>query len=132
MRPMKTASSQGFVNQLLVYTLVMIGFTGSIGLGTVWMRHQISVTANATKQLAARIADLERRLAETTTAEETERDPNVLLERNAQWHLGLVAPTQGQIVRVPGDPAQRLASKRNRGLFSDRAAAISIPLALRR
>lgn len=129
---MKTYSSPGFVNQLLVYTLVMIGFSGSIGLGTVWTRHQIAMTANSTKQLAARIAELERRIAETSTAAETERDPNVLLQRNADWHLGLIPPEQAQIVHVTEDPVQKLASKRNRGLFTDGAAAVSIPLALRR
>ena len=87
---MKTSSTHAFVNQLLVYTLVMIGFSGSIGLGTVWLRHQISLTANATKVLDARIAELDRQVDETTTAIETERDPQVLLQRNADWHLGLV------------------------------------------
>ena len=128
---MKTSASPGFVNQLLVYSLVMIGFSGSIGLGTVWMRHQISITANATKQLAARIADVERRLDEATTAAETERDPNVLLQRNAEWKLGLVRPSEAQIVHVTEDPVQRLAAKRNRGLFTD-GVKVTIPLALRR
>jgi hypothetical protein len=126
----KTSSSSGFVNQLLVYTLVMIGFSGSIGLGTVWMRHQISITANSTKQLAAHIAEIERRLAETTTAAETERDANVLLQRNAEWHLGLVPPSEAQVVHVAEDPVQRLAAKRNRGLFTDGAPSISMPVAL--
>ena len=129
---MRTFAAHGFVNQLLVYTLVMIGFSGSIGLGTVWMRHQISITANSTKQLAARIADVERHLAEATTAAETERDATVLLRRNVEWNLGLVPPGQGQIVHVPGDPVMRLAAKRDRGLFSDTAALASAPIVFRR
>ncbi len=64
---MKKNSSQAFVNQLLVYTLVMICFSGSIGLGTVWLRHQISITANNTKQLEQRIIESERHLAELNT-----------------------------------------------------------------
>ena len=36
---MKKTDTHAFVNQLLVYTLVMICFSGSIGLGTVWLRH---------------------------------------------------------------------------------------------
>lgn len=129
---MKTSSASGFVNQILVYTLVMIGFSGSMGLGAVWMRHQISTTANSTKQLSARIADVERRLTEATTAAEMERDPNILLQRNSEWRLGLVRPSETQIVRVAEDPVQRLAAKRNSGLFTDGAASISIPVALRR
>jgi Tfp pilus assembly protein PilN len=129
---MKISSTHGFVNQLLIYTLVMICFSGSIGLGTVWMRHQISLTANSTKHLDARIAEVERRLAETTTAAETERDTNVLLRRNSEWRLGLVQPNQTQIVHVAEDPVLRLAAKRNVGLFGDRAAVVSLPLAFRR
>jgi hypothetical protein len=126
---MKTFSSQGFVNQLLIYSLVMIGFSGSIGLGTVWMRHQISMAANSTKQLTARIADVERHLAEATTAAESERDANVLLRRNAEWKLGLVPPNQAQIVHVSDDPVTRLAAKRNRGLFGDGIVSVSLPIA---
>jgi len=131
---MNLSSNNGFVNQLLVYTLVMIGFSGSIGLGTVWMRHQISVTANSNKQLDARIAAVERHLAETITAAEGERDTQVLLRRNAEWKLGLVAPNQAQIVRLGEDPVMRLAAKRNAGLFGDSApaaAAVYVPLARR-
>jgi hypothetical protein len=127
---MKISSSAGFINQLLVYTLLMIGFSGTIGLGTVWMRHQISLTANATKQLDARIADVERHLGEATTAAETERDTNVLLRRNAEWHLGLVAPSQTQVVHIAEDPVMRLAAKRNSHLFGDRPATVAFPLAL--
>lgn len=112
----------------MLYTLVMIGFSGSIGLGTVWMRHQISITANSTRMLAARIAETERRLAETTTAAEGERDPNVLLQRNADWHLGLVPPTQLQVVHVSEDPVHHLTAKRDRGLFTDGAAAVTLTL----
>jgi len=121
-------SNHAFVNQLLVYTLVMICFSGSIGLGTVWMRHQISLTANATKVLDARIAELDRRLDETKTLLEAEQDPEVLKQRNVAWHLGLVQPTPDQIVRLPGDPVMRLAAKHNRGLFNDGATPVTVSL----
>lgn len=130
---MKISAAHGFVNQLLVYTLVMIGFSGSIGLGTVWMRHQISLTANETKVLDARIAEVERHLAETTAAAEAERDFDVLLRRNAAWHLGLVPPSQPQIVRVGGDPVLRLAAKQRATLpISDRALTVSLPVVAQR
>ena len=125
---MNRTSNHAFVNQLLVYTLVMICFTGTIGLGTVWMRHQISLTANAAKVIDARIAELDRRLNETKAVMEAEQDPAILKRRNAEWHLGLVAPSQTQIVRVPGDPVMRLAAKRNRGLFTDGVAPVTVSL----
>ena len=129
---MKVSASPGFINQLLVYTLVMICFSGSIGLGTVWMRHQISRTANATKQLDARISAVERHLTEATAASEMERDVNVLLRRNTEWKLGLVAPTQAQIVHVTEDPVMRLAAKRNSDIYGERTPSVAFPLALRR
>jgi hypothetical protein len=126
---MNKASNHAFVNQLLVYTLVMICFSGSIGLGTVWLRHQISITANATKVLDARIADVERRINETTTVIETEQDPGVLKRRNVELHLGLVPVSQAQVVQIAGDPVMKLAAKRNRGLFTDGvvSAVVSFP-----
>lgn len=129
---MNQTSSSAFVNQLLVYTLVMICFSGSIGLGTVWMRHQISLTANATKVLDARVAEIERRLTETTTAVETERDPAVLKQRNADMRLGLVPPASVQVVHMADEAAiMRLAAKHNQGLFGDTApVAVSFRTAL--
>ena len=125
---MNRTSNHAFVNQMLVYTLVMICFTGTIGLGTVWMRHQISLTANAAKVIDARIAELDRRLNETKAVMEAEQDPAILKRRNAEWRLGLVAPSQTQVVRVPGDPVMRLAAKRNRGLFTDGVAPVTVSL----
>ena len=122
------ASNHAYVNQLLVYTLVMICFSGSIGLGTVWMRHQISLAANATKVLDARIAELDRRLNETKAVLEAEQDPAILKQRNAEWHLGLVQPIPEQIVHLPGDAVMRLAAKRNRGLFNDGVTPVTVSL----
>ena len=47
-----------FVNQLLVYALVLIGFGGSMGMGAVWLRHQMSVTAEANRRLESRTRGL--------------------------------------------------------------------------
>jgi hypothetical protein len=128
----RTSSNQAFVNQYIVYTLVTICLSGSIGLGTVWMRHQISLTANANRATEARIVEIQRHISEATTAIEGEQDANVLLRRNADWSLGLVPPSQGQVVHLTEDPAVHLATKRDRGLFGDAAVAISLPIALRR
>jgi hypothetical protein len=127
---MNRTSNHAFVNQLLVYTLVMICFSGSIGLGTVWMRHQISLTANATKVLDARVAEMSRRVDETTAQIEAEQDETVLKRRNAEWHLGLVAQRPEQFVRIAGDPVLRLAAKRNRSDYGDRAAPAAVTLRL--
>ncbi len=116
---MNKTATHAFVNQLLVYTLVMICFSGSGGLGTVWLRHQISVTANRHKQIEARIAEVERHLAQATTTIETEQGPEMLDRRNLEWRLGLVPPREPQISYVSEDAVVALAAKRQRGLFAD-------------
>ena len=114
---MKPSESRAFINQLVIYTLVMICLSGSIGLATVWMRHQISVTANATRQGDAQITEAERRIADVTIEITEEQTPDALERRNKLWHLGLVAPVETQMVWVPGSPEQRLAELRNQALF---------------
>lgn len=126
----KKAGSQAFVNQFLVYTLVAICGSATIGLGTVWMRHQISVAANENKVLEASIEDLDRRIEEADAAIAAEQDPAVLNRRNAEWHLGLVPPGETQVRRVSEDPVMRLASFHNRKLFGEGPATVSVSLAL--
>jgi hypothetical protein len=130
MRTGKNSPSGAFVNQFMVYALVAICGSATIGLGTVWMRHQISLAANANKVLESQIADLDRRIEETDAAVAAEQDPSVLNRRNAEWHLGLVPPGETQVHRVPDDPVMRLASAHNRKLFGDGPATISLQVAL--
>ena len=115
---MNKTATNAFVNQLLVYTLVMICFSGSIGLGTVWLRHQISLAANNTKQLEQRIAETERHMAELNTQITEEQSISVLARRNAEWRLGLVLPKEPQVVRVSDSVERRLAARNNAEVFS--------------
>ncbi len=126
---MNTRSSPAFVNSLLVYSLVAIGCTGSVGLGMVWSRRQISLLAGENKALASRIAEVARQSEETTAEVAAQQDPSALLQRNAEWHLGLVQPADDREQRIAEDPEMRLASKRNSGLFSDRAMPVAFRVA---
>lgn len=116
---MKHPSTHAFVNQLLVYTLAMICTSGSVGLATVWMRYQISETANRIKQIEQKIAKCERSLAETVTDIETEQSPDVLRRRNEELKLGLAFPNEVQVHRIPDDVEARLAAKSRPGVVSD-------------
>lgn len=120
---MNKKDTHAFVNQLLVYTLVMICFSGSIGLGTVWLRHQISVTANETKLLEQRIVEAERHLAELNTQVTAEQSIDVLARRNTEWNLGLVLPKEPQVVRVAENPERRLALRNNAEVFAPEAVS---------
>ena len=108
-------NSQAFVNQLLVCLLVSIGAGGTIGLGVVWMRHQISVTANANRLIAAKIDDVERRIEEMTTLLETEKRPEVLRQLNQEFRLGLVRIDEVPVTTAGTNPA-RMAQRSSRAL----------------
>ena len=128
---MKTTDTHAFVNQFLVWLLVTLCVGGSIGLGSVWMRHQISATANANRILEARIADVQRHINETTTAIEGEQGSDMLRRRNIDWRLGLLPVTDAQVVRVTEDPVMRLAQRHNRDLFNDSVPSVAFRVALK-
>jgi hypothetical protein len=116
---MRTSNSRAFVNQVVVGTLFAIGAGGSAGIGSVWMRHQISVTAQANKAIENRLVEVGRLTEQTSAWIAEEQDMTALLKRNAQWHLGLMPPQDGQVQTMPGDSEAYLIAKRDRGLFQD-------------
>src|SRR5215216_2101688 len=103
-------NSQAFVKQMLVCLLVTFCFSGSIGLGMVWMRHQIKLLADANRVLEGRIVVVDRHLADTAAVIEAEQSYDVLRERNISLRLGLTKPKE---ILVPGDPVLHLMAKRN-------------------
>ncbi len=125
-------TSHAFINQVLVCLLVTFCASGSIGLGTVWMRHQISLVANENKALEQRIAEMERQEAENKTTLETEQSNDLLRKLNTQWNLGLVAPQESTLMRVAGDPMRNLAAKNNRDLFNRDGAPVAFRVSLGR
>lgn len=122
---MNKTDTHAFVNQLLVYTLVMICFSGSVGLGTVWLRHQISVTANNTRAVESRITEIERRIAETSALIAAEQSPDRLEQKNTFFALGLMRPSEQQTVRVSESPEQRLTARRNIDIFRNESARVT-------
>jgi len=130
MRTRGNTGARAFVNQFMVYALVAICSSASIGLGTVWMRHQISLVANENKDLEAAIAKVEHQIEETDAAIASEQDPAVLNRKNSEWRLGLVPPGETQVRRVTEDPVARLFAIQNRKLFGEGQATINLKVAL--
>ena len=130
MRSDKRSNSRAFVNQFMVIALVAICGCSTIGLATVWMRHQITVAANANRDLEAQIALSERQTEETEAAISAEQDPSVLNRRNADWHLGLVPPGETQVHRIADDTVIRLTAMHNSKLFGEGPATVSLRVAL--
>ena len=114
---MKPPPARAFVSQLITLTLLLLVFSGSLGLGAVWVRQEISGTANRSHALETKIADVERRLDEVNAEVATALNPSALLHQNEVMRLGLITPAENQIVRPEGSPELRLATKRNNKIF---------------
>lgn len=130
---MKPPPAHACVSQLIALTLLLLVFSGSLGLGAVWVRQEISGTANRSHALEVKIADVERRLDEVNAEVAASLNPDSLLQQNQVMRLGLVSPVEAQVVRVNESPELRLAAKHNREVFALTAASDSRghPLAFR-
>jgi hypothetical protein len=124
---MKPPPATAHVNRLIALTLLLLVFSGSLGLGAVWVRQEISQTANRSRALVAKVADVERRLDEVNAAVAAAVNPDALLKQNQAMRLGLASPREIQVVRVEGSPELRLAQKRNREIFATAAAGDNPP-----
>jgi len=59
---MKRTGTEAFVSQMVVYAMVMICCGGGVGLGTVYLRQKISVSANHAKVLETENDALRRQI----------------------------------------------------------------------
>jgi hypothetical protein len=125
-RPIKKAASP--VNRLLLATILLLAFAGSIGLATVWLRHQISEVAQSNKQMQQRVVEVQRRTAETNAEIAAALNPEVLLSQNSVLRLGLEMPRDYQIVSVAEPVEVRLASKQNADRFTTTLVSTALPL----
>lgn len=124
-------NSQAFVNQLLVCLLVTMTFGGTIGLGTVWMRHQISVTAKANRVLLAEINDVNRRSDALEAEIRGEQRPELLRELNLHFQLGLVPMNEVPVVHVTENVTQRMVERANLWSFPPAETRESQPVTFR-
>ncbi|MSU49980.1 MAG: hypothetical protein EXS37_12990 [Opitutus sp.] len=119
------------VHPLLLCALVTIGFGGSIAIGTVLMRHQISTTANVNRSLKSDWERIERLVDGKKTVVETELAPDKLRELNSSMRLGLVPMNEVSVVHVTDNTTARLAARAARDDSTDRAGARAAPIAFR-
>ena len=120
---MRPPPARAFVSQLIALTLLLLVFSGSLGLGAVWVRQEISGTANRSRALEVKLANVERRLDEVSAEVAAALNPDALLRQNDLMRLGLASPREEQVRRVNESAELRLASKVNREVFSLAAAS---------
>jgi hypothetical protein len=115
---MNTKNTRAFATQLVLSALVVLGAGGGLGFAVVDLRHDIAVSANNTRLLEQRIVETERLIAATSGAIAAEQSPEILARRNESLALGLVRPSETQVVRVGVSAVSRLAAKRNAEIFA--------------
>ena len=113
-------NSQAFVNQLLVCLLVTMTFGGSLGLGIVWVRHQISMTAKMNRALLAETDEVNRRSDDLETQIRSQMAPEPLRELNLEFRLGLVFMNEVPTVHITENVNQRMVERANRFLNPER------------
>lgn len=114
-------NSQAFVNQLLVCLLVTMTFGGSLGLGTVWVRHQISVTAKANRALLAEISEVNRRSDDIEAHIRSEQRPELLRQLNLEFRLALVPMNEVPVVQITENVTRRMVERANRWSYPEEA-----------
>lgn len=103
---------------LAVMTLLMVGYVGAIAFTTVWLRHRISVAANASRALDQQMAEVQRKIDGVNADIARAESPAQLLAQNTTLGINLVRPAEQQIVRTADDVERRLATKRFDQLLS--------------
>jgi hypothetical protein len=114
-------NSQAFVNQLVVCLLVTMTFGGSIGLATVWVRHQMSVTAKTNRALLAAISEVNRRSDDIEAQIRSEQRPELLRQLNLEFRLGLAPMNEVEVVRVTENVTQRTVERATRWSFPEQS-----------
>jgi hypothetical protein len=123
-------NSSAFVNSFMLCVLVTFAVGGTAAIGMVWVRHQISTTANANQVLAAELARLERLIDEKKSLIETEQAPDKLRALNARMSLDLVPMNQVHNEHVTENTTDRLAQRAGRDAADTDRAPLPAPVAL--
>jgi len=122
-------NSRAFVNEIVVCLILTIGLGGSAGLGVVWMRHQISTTANHIRVLKAETAEVERLINERSADIASSQRPDLLRKLNEQFRLNLVPFSDVPVFNESLDRAVRDLVARNSRDLMEEAPTIKFHLA---
>lgn len=121
---MKPPPPNALVNKVVLLTLVLLMFAGTLGLGAVWVRQEIFATANRIRVLEGESADILRKLDEVGAQIATAESVATLLQQNDALRLGLATAKEVQVVRVERDPVLELGRKRSaEAIFNSANAA---------
>ncbi len=122
MRPLPPPAHT-FVAKVVLLSLSLFVFSGSLSLGVVWMRQEIFSTKRRNCELEVQIKKARNQLNEVRSEVSTAISPSTLLKQNTDMKLGLVLPKEIQVQRIAESPELVLIQKRNSYRFTQNTTA---------
>ncbi len=122
-RNIKSRTANRILNQIILHSVVMLALVGGLGLITVWLRHQTSITANHLQSIEQKIVEERRVHAQLDVELAVAMSTDKLLELNREHGLNLQEPAFTKIVHVEENVEKRLYEKSANALFT--ASALS-------
>ena len=117
-RNVKNRAANQILNRIIVYSLLILALVGGFGVVTVWMRHQISQSANSLQALEQQIREERRELAQLEVELTLAMSTDKLIYLNRSLELGLREPAYTQIVHVTDNVETRLYEKNANSVFT--------------
>ena len=117
-RNVKNRAANLILNRIIVYSLLILALVGGFGVVTVWMRHQISQSANSLQALEQQITEERRELAQLEVELTIAMSTDKLIYLNRSLELGLREPAYTQIVHVTDNVETRLYEKNANSVFT--------------
>lgn len=115
-RPRAKRAASKALDRFLLGLLGMLVFVGSLGLGAVWLRHQIAESANELRYLERAMEEERRVMARLGAELSRATSPGALMLKNRKMALGMEIPDESQIVLVRENVEARLLDKSVGGL----------------
>ncbi len=119
-------NTQAFADPFVALIIFSVSLMGSMGIGVVWMRHQISSTAICSQQLVAQHHELERLIMEKDSEVAHAQRHDQLRKLNETHKLGMVTISDVPVVTESSEAAVRGLVQRASLELMDRTPTVTI------
>ncbi|MES2697878.1 MAG: hypothetical protein V4773_30735 [Verrucomicrobiota bacterium] len=122
-------NSQAFADPFVALLILSVSLMGSVGIGMVWMRHQISTTANRSQALVVQRTEIERLITEKSAEVASAQRPDLLRNLNEQHRLALVPMSDVPVFTESSETAVRGLVQRASFELMEPVPAVTIRIA---
>jgi hypothetical protein len=107
-KPYRSSHDSNYMPQIFVLLALNLLTATAGGLGILYMRQEISASADRIRATQVAISDTERRLQYVNVQIAEATAPEILKRRIAELSLNLVPPDREQVVRMPALPERKV------------------------